>query len=141
MNKHILEDWNHTVAFLAIDLLNFDVLTDTPELADTLYCHIKNIFTLLAKLRTQKIYTDKEINTIFSLIKDDVYGINEIFVFINQPTLPSLVYEIIYNITEELILLLEDHEVFEGCANLLAVRKFWFGLMLIKIHNQVDVEK
>ena len=140
MNKEITKEWMDITAFNAIDIMSFECIEEYPEYADKLYYHIKSIFEILSKLKTDKVYGNREIEYIFSIIKEEIYYINDIFIFLNVKQLPSLVYEIIYNISEELILLLEDNDLFEGCANLLKLRDYWFRLMMVKIHNNINVK-
>ena len=141
MNKKLHKEWLEIVSFSAIDLMSFKNLEEIPEFADKLYFHIKDIFTVLSKIKTNRVYSKREIETIFTLIKESIYSMNDIFIYLNIKDLPSLTYEIIYNITEELILLLEDNEHYEGCQNLLTLRDYWFRLMMVKINDPIDVKK
>lgn len=141
MNKQLHKEWLEIVSFSAIDLMSFKNLEEIPEFADKLYFHIKDIFTVLSKIKTNRVYSKREIETIFTLIKESIYSMNDIFIYLNIKDLPSLTYEIIYNITEELILLLEDNEYYEGCQNLLTLRDYWFRLMMVKINDPINVQK
>lgn len=153
MNQSIQDEWMDIVRFNAIDVIGLQVFEeeseDLKEMQDRqgeqpsgeqIFGRIFDIFRVLSKIRTHKVYTQTEISIIFNLIKDTVFMINDIFIKLNLTQLPSLVYEIIYNITEELILLLEDNELYEGCENLLNLRDYWFSLMNVKINKPLDVK-
>ena len=135
----INNEWNHIVSFGAIDVMNLKELEDIPEIADEFYRIIVSIFTMMSKLKHDKFYNNKELDTVFTLVKPDIYSINDLLIELNDKALPSLIYEIIFNIFEELCLFVEDFEMFETAQNILNFRSIWFaqmGVQIIKLKSE-----
>lgn len=137
--SELQHEWNTIVSFGAIDVMNFKNLEDIPEIADGFYRLIVNIFTMLSKLKHDKFYNHKELDTVFTLVKPDLYSINDLLIELNDRALPSLIYEVIFNIFEELCLFMEDYELFETAQNILNFRDLWFnqfGVQIIKLKRE-----
>jgi predicted transglutaminase-like protease len=66
-------------------------------------------------------------------VKDDLYSINDLLIMVNNKRLPALIYEVVFNIFEELILLCEDVDMFETAQNILNFRDMWFLAFGVKI--------
>lgn len=131
--SELLKQWSEIVRFNAIDVINFHELEDRPDIADKFYARILSIFDTLSKLKHNKFYRDKELETIYLLVKDLMYDINDLLILVNEPGLPALIYEVIFNIFEELFLFCEDYELYEAAQNLLTFRDIWFGNFNVKI--------
>lgn len=128
------KEWDDIVAINVVQLYSFEELEGYSELTSELDIHIGNIFDMLRRIKNNKFYSSKEVESIYLLIKQNVDVINEILIILNN-RITTAVYELILNIFEELILLAEDYEMFEISGNLLAVRDYWFSIFNIKIQN------
>jgi uncharacterized protein (UPF0147 family) len=128
-----IKEWEHTVGFNAIEIISFQQLMNDPHIADEFYTLILNIFKTLSRLKHGKFYTKKELDTVFYLVKEDIYSINDLLMVVNDKALPSNIYEVVYNIFEELLILCEDQSLFETCQNLLNFRDIWFSHAKVKI--------
>ena len=131
--SRFLKEWDHIIGFQLIDIVSFRELEDMPEIADDFYNTLQAVFRMLSKLKHNKFYNQKELQTIFYLVKEDLYHVNDLLIHVNQPGLPALIYEVVFNIFEELFLFCEDYELYETAQNLLMFRDIWFGNFNIKI--------
>jgi len=130
------KEWEDIILINIMPLYSFDVLQEYTGICDKLSQLIENIFSTLKRLKC-KVYNNKEIETIFMLIREDIATLNDIlWKMFHTATKP--VYEVILNIFEELILLCEDLTYFEICANLLKIRDFWFNKYKITIVNEIE---
>lgn len=128
-----IKEWEHIVGFNLIDIVSFKELDEMPEIADRFYSTLLSIFKMLSRLKHNKFYNQKEMDTIFMLVKDDLYNINDLLIHVNEPGLPALIYEVVFNIFEELFVFCEDYELYETCHNLLTFRDIWFNNFGVKI--------
>lgn len=134
MNKLFSKEWDDIISVNVIEVYNFEELSISQSLAGELHAHITGVFDLLKKIKSNKFYNNKEVESIYFLIKESVNIINEILIMLNNSiTVP--VYELILNVFEELVLLAEDYEMFEMSGNLLKIRDYWFDLFNILIKN------
>jgi hypothetical protein len=142
MNKNdFSKEWENIWRMSLVDLYNFQDLEDLDDITNNFYATISNIFITLQRLKMNKVYNHKEIETIYVMIKDYLYYINDLLIQVNSKGLPALVYEVIFNIFEELVLLCEDNELFEACQNLLNIRDYWFSQFGVKIMNVKSGQK
>jgi hypothetical protein len=94
---------------------------------------------MLSKLKHNRFYNSKELETVFTLVKPDIYTINDLLIELNDRGLPALIYEVIFNVFEELVLFVEDFELFEWAQNLMKFRTLWFsyfGVKIIKLSSE-----
>lgn len=140
MNRsEFIKEWENIIGFNLIDIVSFKELEDMPEIADKFYNTLFAVFRTLSKLKHNKFYNQKELETIFALVKDDLYHVNDLLIHVNDKGLPALIYEVVFNIYEELFLFCEDFELYETCQNLLNFRDYWFnhfGVKIIKVRSE-----
>jgi hypothetical protein len=134
-------EWIHIVKLNALDIIDFDELRDLPAFVDRFYSNILSTFEHLARLKHQKVYNAKELQTVYLLVKDVLYDINDLLIQLNDKGLPALIYEVVFNIFEELLLLSEDYELYETAQNLLNFRTLWFSNFGIKIMKVTREQK
>lgn len=134
-------EWMHIVKLNSLDIIDFDELRDLPPFVDRFYSNLLSIFEHLARLKHQKVYNSKELQTVYLLVKDVLYDINDLLIQINDKGLPALIYEVVFNIFEELLLLSEDYELYETAANLMNFRTLWFSNFGIKIMKVTREQK
>jgi hypothetical protein len=138
-HAELIDEWKHIVSFGLIDIMSFKELEDIPEIADHFFRLTSNIFNMLSKLKHNRFYNSKELETVFTLVKPDIYTINDLLIELNDRGLPALIYEVIFNVFEELVLFVEDFELFEWAQNLMKFRTLWFsyfGVKIIKLSSE-----
>ena len=131
--KQLSKEWMDAVRINLIDIVNFRELEEHEEISHRFFSNLLMTFETLSKLKHNKFYNRKELETIYLLIKDNLYNINDLLITVNEPGLPALIYEVVFNIFEELFLLCEDYELFETAQNLLNFRDIWFSQFKVKI--------
>ena len=73
-----LKEWEHIVGFQLIDIISFKEIEDMPEVADQFYNTLQAVFRMLSKLKHNKFYNQKELQTIFYLVKKLMFGTTDI---------------------------------------------------------------
>lgn len=91
---------------------------------NTVYRSIMSTFEALLKLKSYKLYKPVELETIFYLIRMDIFIIEDITKRYDKEVRLAT-WETIWNIFEDLVQLSEEFEFYETCRNLLNFRQLW----------------
>jgi len=128
------KEWKEIVDMNIVQVYQFNEFDNHREIAVELDQNMADIFDMLFRIKNNKFYNNKEIESIYLLIRPSIMTINEILMMLNNK-ITGPIYEIILNVFEELILLAEDYENYEVAGNLLEVRDYWFNCFNIRINT------
>lgn len=96
----------------------------------------ENVFKLLKRLKNNKFYNDKEIETIYLIAREDILNINDILNKIYDISVKIEFYEIIETTFNDLIGLSDSISHYECSGNLLKFMNFWFQMNKKRLFNE-----
>ena len=115
------EEWMSLASDCMISMVDLDYIEQD---LNTVYRSIMSTFEALLKLKSFKLYKPVELETIFYLIRMDIFIIEDITKRYDKEVRLAT-WEAIWNIFEELVQLSEEFEFYETCRNLLNFRQLW----------------
>lgn len=122
--KEFESNWDKIVDDYLYVICDIDELTHNPINEAEVCNSIENIFRMLKKLKNNKFYNHKEIETIYLIVSDDIMNVTSILETLSKRTLVE-VWSIILIIFDELIKLSDSIFTYECSGNLLKFRDFW----------------
>lgn len=102
-------------------------------LSDEVGKYINNIFDMMFKFKHNKFYNDTDIKIAYKLIYNDIWRLNDTLYQLNSLPLANLIYEIIWNIFEEIAVLCLDFEKYEMLKNFTNIKYYWFDDVNVEI--------
>lgn len=128
-------DWDDIIKINIVDVFGVDELSAIIGAPNKISTSIINIFEFLKKLKNNKFYTKKELETIYLVVYEDIQYINDILYYMCSDEVVDTIYRVITNIFNELILIAKDLENYECSGNLLNFKNYWYSLNSIKINS------
>jgi hypothetical protein len=130
------KNWDKILFLYLIQIKSIEELIEYPLDTTEIEILINSIFSTLKRLNAKYFLNEKEIETTFILIKEEISYLNDILMSMNIDALVA-VYELILAIFEALIVgaASPDIECYELSTNLQRIRDYWFSNSGIKIVN------